>query len=240
MTIRDALVGRWKWGPESPRLLAAKVALERVLDANDAVRAQHAKIGSDPKLTAIGRQDAIRRYVIDKAAEEQYRAVRSVAEMRARVDRWRKELSPKAPDKSDVTAAVVRSEMRQMLRSMTPNARAAMLTSADVDPTLIQAVLEVPNSLSGITDRIRADVVKAAISRSYPKQLTEIEQCEDAIALVDAAARVMTDTTRAAMELPNDTVLADLVKGALGPRVATIDKTVETQFCPPSAPMAQI
>jgi hypothetical protein len=64
-----------------------------------------------------------------------------------------------------------------------------MVLAADADPVLLQAVLELPNYASGITDEARVLVTNHIVERNHPGVLAKIEEAESAVELLDAAAR---------------------------------------------------
>ena len=68
MLIEDALSSRWKWD-DVPSLQPAKPALSRALDAHTRFRAKAAELASDPNRTALGRQEALRKFVGENAHE---------------------------------------------------------------------------------------------------------------------------------------------------------------------------
>lgn len=224
-TISEVLAGRF---PEGVAAQPAKIALTRTLAVYDDFRAQHTKIADNKNLSPIGRQDAMRKYVSEKA-HELHRARKSVETMRQKLTERRAKLAPAAPDKADMSAAILRSEMRTMLRGMSTGQRMALLLSPNPDPMLLQAVLEAPDFASGMNPQTRELVTAAVIEKTHPGALAAIEQVEEAIEVVNAATRVAFDTVRAAAEFPNESTLVSFVEQSIG-ATGAIDADVDRSF----------
>jgi hypothetical protein len=91
--VQDVLLSRWRYD-DIPRLQPIKTAMLRVLDVEKDVRERHGGIAKDANLSALGRQDALRKFIADKTAAEMHRARRTVESMRANLDKWRARLTP--------------------------------------------------------------------------------------------------------------------------------------------------
>jgi hypothetical protein len=108
-------------------------------------------------------------------------------------------------------------EMRQMLRAIkNPGERLKLLLADDADPSMMEAALEAPNAMSGIDDQMRQLITTSVIERLHPGALAQIERAEEAIELVDVAARVAFNTARDAAEFPNDPTFASFVETSVG------------------------
>jgi CBS-domain-containing membrane protein len=122
---------RWR---NEKRFDPIKAAVERLFDnVYDATRAEHDRLARDANLSALGRQDALRKLVGTVVAPELHLARAQVAAIRKRLEAWRVKLQPSAADESDVAGAVMRSEIRSSLRNMPIGRRLELLLSEQAD-----------------------------------------------------------------------------------------------------------
>lgn len=212
-----------------PALAPARTEMERVFATMEEVRAQHAKIAKNDKLTEVGKRDAMRKFVGEHLAGKLRRAERAVAAMRTKVTEHRAALQPAAPDRNDVAAAVLRSEMRTLLRNLSPGERLQRLTGPNADPTLQAAVLEAPGFMSGTTEADRQMILNAVIERTHPGELARLEEFDEAIEHVNAAFGVALVEIRSTAEFPNERMLQDFVAEAV-PDTGRLDAEMNHQF----------
>jgi hypothetical protein len=227
-TLREIITERFGTNTDGWRG-PAKIELSRALDAEDAVRAEHAKINADPNLSALGRQDATRKFLTSAPAKQLVRAQRSVEAMKAKLAERRANLKPPAPDRTDASAAVLRSEMRTQLRGMKNGERMQLLLAPDADPTLVAAALEAPNFSTGITDQTRELLTNAVITKRYPGAIAEIEQAEDVVEMLTAAVQTTERTIYRAGDFPSEKAFGDFLTGAV-PTTAHIDAELNRNF----------
>jgi hypothetical protein len=208
----------------------AKLEAVRVLGLNDHIRAEHARISADDKLSALGKQDAIRQVVV-KLAPQLVRAKHTVDTLKAKIVERKAKLKPPAPDPTNAAAAVLRSELRAQVRAMKPGEKMQLLippSGADVDPTLVAAVLESPWS-AGIDDHTREQLTNAAIAKRYPTATADIAQAENTVEVLDAATLVTERAVYAAGDFPSEKVFSDFIAGAV-PDTARIDAELNRNF----------
>jgi hypothetical protein len=121
----------------------------------------------------------------------------------------------------------MRMEMRTFLRAMkNPGERLRLLLD---DPSMMEAVLEVPNAMSGIDDQVRDLITTNVIERNHPGALAALEKAEEAIELVDVAAQVTFNTGRDAAEFPNNAVFSKFVETSVG-ATGAIESDIDRQF----------
>src|SRR5439155_4343657 len=142
--------GRWA---DVPALQPALAAITRALDAHTRMKTKAAEVAKDTHRTPIGKKDVMQRFVSEHA-HEVLRIRKTVDTMRAKLTERRAKLMPPAPDPTNVASAVMKMGMLQMLREMkNPGERLKLLLAPDADPRFMEAVLEVPNVMSGINDQ---------------------------------------------------------------------------------------
>jgi len=229
--IRKVLTDRWPVKHDAlPWMAPAKSLLGQIVDAMEAIHARQAEIAKDNNLSPLGRQDAFRKFLGANTAPHLHFARKAIETMRVKLADERKRLLPASPDRSDLAGAVLRSEMRTMLRGQSPAKRSEMLLGVDADPLVISAALEAPNISSGINDETRAKLTNRAIERAHPGALRLIEEVEDAVSIVDTAYRMATNTAQKAAEFHNERVLGDFLAASLADRVAAIEDHVRSDF----------
>ncbi|MBN8963030.1 MAG: hypothetical protein J0H71_18000 [Rhizobiales bacterium] len=226
MQVEEVLLSRWKY--DAPELAPVKSALERVVKFHRTVREKHAEIANNPNLSSLGRKDAMRAFVADHA-HEFVRVRKAVESVQEKIAAQRAKLVPPAPDTADVAAAVLRSEMRTMLRAMKPAERAKFLLASDADPTMLAAVLEAPNVASGIEVDTRQRVFDRVVEATHPGEAARLDTAERAAELLRAAARVTFDTGSAAADFPDTATFSKAVDDAVGNTLA-LDADIDRQF----------
>lgn len=215
-TLEETLASRWKFDGIPGFSAPAKAALTKALDLNVALRAKHAQIAADDKLSPIGKQDAFRKHLAENA-HQLVRARKAVDALKAKTAQYLASVQPKAPDKTDFAAAVTRSDYRQMLREMPIGKRMSLLLAPDADPTMLQAVLESPvNELSGINQETRRLVTQNAVERENPGATARIEKIRDAIELAEVATGAAFGTALKTAEFPNQHVFDSFIDQAVG------------------------
>lgn len=234
-TLEETVLERAGFMSEVPALQPALAAITRALDVHTKMRTKAADVAKDTHRTPLGKQDVLRKFVGENA-HEVLRIRKTVDVMRTKLTERRAKLMPAKADPSNVASAVMRMEMRQMLRGIkNPGERLRLLLDNDADTSMLEAALEAPNAMSGITDQMRELITTSVIERNHPGALAQIEKAEEAIELVDVAARVAFNTARDAAEFPNDAVFSKFVETSVGATVA-LEADVERGF----AAMAEI
>jgi hypothetical protein len=94
--------------------------------------------------------------------------------------------------------------------------RLKLLLAPDADLSLLEAALETFDTMSGIDPQVRELITTNIIERRHPGALAAIERAEEAIELVDVAARVAFSTARDAAEFPNDSTFSKFVETSVG------------------------
>lgn len=216
MDIGTVIQGRAAKFEGVAELAPCMTVVSRALGVHDGIRERHAAVSQDAKLTTLGRQADLRQFIGDKLSAEIYRSERSVEFLGARLAAWRTRLGPQPVDKTNVAAAVLRSDARAMLREKGVSKSAALLLAEDADPVLIEAALEGPPALSGLTSQIHGQVLGAYIEKHHGPELRRIERAEAALEVADVATQVAATTARAAADFPDDRVFADFVSDSVG------------------------
>lgn len=140
---------------------------------------------------------------------------------RARSDLASKRAALSMPpiDRTDVIAADHRREARALLRSLPELDRTGLLMS-NPDPLLVAAALEAPDILSGINPRLRAGIGKAYAATHHAKELTELDDREEAIAATASMVEIAKAELRKASGLDDGGNAFENWFAGAGPRAA--------------------
>ncbi|MCK1553139.1 hypothetical protein IVB11_29895 [Bradyrhizobium sp. 177] len=218
-TLEDTLADRMKRFEHIGCLKHVRSAFDAAINTHLTVRSSAqdvaAKLAKDNRLTPIGRKDKMHEHV-SKEAHRVARAQKTFEQIKRRHVEELAAVQPKAPDKTDVAAAVARSDLRSMLRGMQMAKAAQLLIGPEADAILQAAVLELPNYASGINDEIRRIVTEQVIEREHPGALAELEQKAEAIELLGVAVHVLERTFREVAEFPNEKFLNDFIEKSVG------------------------
>jgi hypothetical protein len=226
-SMEDTIMERSGWMADVPALKPALAAITRALSAHEKITKKAVEVAKDPHRTALGKQDVLRKFVAEHA-HEVTRARKTVDIMRAKTVARKKNLMPPTPDPTNAASAVLRAEMRTMLRALKHGERMNLLLAPDADPLFLESVLETNNAMSGITDQVRDLVATSLIERRQPGAIAALEKIDEAIELVDVAAKVLFMTGTKAGDFPSDAVFLRFVEtsvGGTGALESDIDRT---------------
>lgn len=184
-TFKENILARHAGGPNS----VTYYVLAATADLRDAVANARAEIGRDTSLSDVGRQTAFRHWVSENAAPALYRARRTAAACQARIDAERKTLTWPMPDKSDLAGAILRSDLRAMLRNMPQ----ADQTIALADPMFRAAALEAPRIASGLSNENWDRLMDSEIERLHGPRRAELDRLEEDAKVLDMAQFMVTN-----------------------------------------------
>jgi hypothetical protein len=221
-SVRDVILGRWKFD-DVPRLKPIRAAIDSALNAHDAVREKHASITENQHLSPLGRLDDVRSFVSKSTAPAIHRGRKTAISTRDELAKWKDRLKPATPDFKNVSAAVLRSEMRTHLRGLSQSARAALLLTDNPDLTLVQAVLEAPGFSSGVSDDMRMRMLEIVVNRDHPEELAWIAETEEALELLDAATDMVLSAAKSVSEFPSEKFFSDFIEASAPAAPATAD-----------------
>jgi hypothetical protein len=215
MTIADALHQRWKASYDKlPIASAARPQLQRVLDAAETVRAKRAELAADSNLSDRGRATKLMEFAAT-AAPRIAKAKRVLETARETVERSRLALVPTVKDKNNVADAMLRAEIRAVLRTKAPGEIAAVLLNPNAGTDLILAVLEAPTLLVPIiAPEVRDRMVDAIVRRVAGPQVAALDETKEALDVLDAAVRSSLSTLQEAAAVSPHTFDAWMEKNA--------------------------
>jgi hypothetical protein len=124
------------------------------------------------------------------------KAKRALAAAQEAQAQQRNALLPTVKDKANVASAMLRQEARALLRGKSQAEAAALLFDPNADSILIEAVIEAPLALSGIS----ADM-KDKLQRTAGPMLIALAEQDEALSLLNAALRMSSETLREAVDI---------------------------------------
>jgi len=189
--ITRSLRGRWKpsWSG-SGSFSQLRIAFDESLNAVGKLCDEAASVTSLGKYSPDGLNDEIRRLAKGDAIPVLRRAARAVEKAQSATRAKRDTLALPAIDPADAAGGALRTEMRAWLRSL-PRAEAlATLLHDNVDQRLLQAALEVPPAMAGLTDDTRGHVVQRILEQQHGPELAHVNELDEAAELTNAAIGV--------------------------------------------------
>jgi hypothetical protein len=99
-------------------------------------------------------------------------------------------IKPASFDKSDLSGAMLRSELRTALRGMSLAEKAAILLGEKADPAFVDAALEGPGLLSGVDPQMFAQVREQRLENLFTQESLQVESLTDQIAEAEAALEI--------------------------------------------------
>lgn len=195
-TLKTALTGRWK--PEYAKhgiSVAVRKHFDSVLNLVDTLDAKRAAIEADRNLSDIGRAQKMREVAIAEAPVL-VKAQRGMETAQGLVRKQRLALTPTVKDKTDLAAAMLRQEVRSLLRSKEPGEALKIAMAPDADPIVAEAIFEAPTTLSNISQVHRDQLLSVIVERTAGPQLAALAEQDETIALLNAAIKGASEPLR--------------------------------------------
>jgi hypothetical protein len=179
---------RWRpaWS-DDPVLCGLKSEIGRTYDAVNAVCHQKRELAASGKYSAQGLTQEVRAIAKKVAVPGLLKTRDTVAAASSAIEQKRATLVLPKADPADGAGAVLRSEMRQWLRSLSRGEALAALIAADVDDRLILAFLETPTAMLGDLSEIQERVQDHVLEKKYGPQLKRLTDRQEAVDLTNAA-----------------------------------------------------
>lgn len=225
MTFRDTMISRHKGKPDA----VTRYLMEAVIDLQEAFASARASIRNDNTLSDAGRVQAVRRWLSENAAAQLYRVRRTVESCRARIDAERQKLLPPPPDKTDLAGAILRSDLRAILRGMSIGSQKATLLGKDADPIFRTAVLEAPRLASGVPDELRQHTIDAEVERLHPGRSAQLNDLAEDVALLETTAAVVVNGVIEGAGFGDHAAARDFIDDAVTAKMPALNEQVAIQ-----------
>ncbi len=187
MSLIDELNRRFRTGwLNDPELRKYHHAMTSAIDDAENLRTERVTHEKAGKLSAAGLTEVMRDYAVKKVipglAENRLKLERAAV----KVAEKRKALGIPKPDPKDAVGAILRSEARSLMRSMSQGQLAELLLK-NPDPISVAAAFENPMLLPNLTAELRQRVEHALVEASHPDALAAIADEKEAITLANQA-----------------------------------------------------
>lgn len=156
------------------------------------IRNQGEALRKEGKLTKAGISEKLREFARTETLPALNQASAMVKRMRDDVKSRRAALGLKPVDKTDLVAAMLRSEVRAWIKGMDQSGKAAVLFDDSMPDIVIQAVFELPPQMIGATPQFLADVQKRIVERDFGPTLAVLDEIEEAATVLDVAVNFAT------------------------------------------------
>lgn len=185
---------RSRWAPEwtgRTDLVRLHAAFNEAVHYIEAVPEYRADLAKPGDLSAKGLNQAMRNKAAEKIVPALRRASWEAEKAANAIKAERRKLAVPASDKSDLAGALLRQEVRSFLRAANQGDRIKLIMS---DPVFLQAAMEGPAALSGLTDELRADLESRMIDRAHGAAVDAMESVMEAVNVTQAAVEVASST----------------------------------------------
>ncbi|MER8923429.1 hypothetical protein [Mesorhizobium sp. M0802] len=185
----ETLESRWRpeWSDRSD-LSRLKAAFNKALYFVDTVPKSRSQLAGPGTLSDKGLREAVRAHAAEKVVPDLRRAM---WETERTANGLKNELSrlavPRQHDKTDVAGAMLRGEIRSMLRGMENGERIGLIMS---DPTYLTAAFEGPAALSGLSEDLRTELERRMIEQAHGPATEAINSAKEAVELTQAAVEM--------------------------------------------------
>ena len=203
MRVGNHYVGAWRWdGQEEPAFGRLRQTYDNLLKAVAGLKEKQAEISKSENLTPKGQALELRKWATAQALVPIAQAERvSLPVARRDVETRRRNLTTDTVDKTDVASAVLRQEIRAHIRSMNADERLRFLKKPE--EIVAQAVIEAPAYLTGVSKRMRSDIIEAAIEAAHPGELAAIKELEKALETTERALNAVGSELKIALSVTN-------------------------------------
>lgn len=215
-----------RWLPNYERrggLLPVHQTFHRLLAACDELKGESAKLSNNAHLSESGRTEAARTFVATNTVPTLVRAKVAVERAEHRLADSRTALLPHASAPTEVSGAIRRSEIRGMLADLEPAKRIAILFDPAADNRLIEAVVEMPVVLSGLTGEQHSRLLESYVARTHPAESARLDEEAGALQVAKAAIRIAHDGIRDAVNMQPRAYDDWLAKASAGVKDESVD-----------------
>lgn len=199
MSKTETLKTRWR--PEFnslPTASTVRKALHQVCESVEMLGGKRTTIATDPRLSEAAKAEDLRSYAASEARTVA-KAQRAYSKAVEKLTERKLAMTPSVGDKTNIAAALLRGELRALMRTKSPGDQARILFDRYADPTLLEAVFEAPCELSGIDPDMRGKVLDAIVERHPGSATLGLEG--EALAVLDAAIRMAEGDLQSAAQL---------------------------------------
>lgn len=197
MQLVDQLLTCVKDNTNAPGLRDAVLSAGGV---SEAFKLHAINIRNDQTLSPIGRTSAIQDAIRSQYSPAFQKAIGPLGTGGATLLDMKAKFIIAPSDPSNIVAAMMASEVRQMVRAMDPIARLSFALGA-TDERIADAILTAPATLSGLDDHSFDQVSETVLKRRFGPQMAAVDALQDALDAAKAATDVLMNDMRVASGL---------------------------------------
>ncbi|RVD54540.1 MULTISPECIES: hypothetical protein [unclassified Mesorhizobium] len=203
MQRTEALKSRWlpEWSRRSD-LVRLSASFFKALDVIDLMPKTRSDMGQPGNLSEKGLNESVRAFAAEKVIPDLRRAMWTAEKTANGIKNDLSKLAiPRQHDKTDVAGAMLRAEIRTMLRGMDQGERLGLIME---DPAFLAAAFEGPAALSGLTEDLRNETERRLIEQNHAPAMEAMNSAREAVDLTQAAIEMAVGAVKAAGAFGND------------------------------------
>jgi hypothetical protein len=166
----------------------------------DKLDAKKAELANSAEFTPVGIQKGAVDYAFREIVPQFQKGRLAIQRAKQEVAARRAKLVPPAVDKTDAAGALRRQEVRALVRGMDNKSRDNFLKQnggfTGLDPEIRAALIEMPASMSGISESFRGELLNQAMQSAYGPELDQIAELERAIEITASAVGESSEAIR--------------------------------------------
>ena len=172
--------------------------ISNALTSFDALRAKRNEVTGDRDLTSEGQAKRVRDYISKEVGQKLGKATRTVQRLRKSLANERAAaISKETGGELDPVALAICGALRNLSQ-----AEIARLTfGPDADRRVVQAVLNAPPLLTGVSVEVRGQIEADFISRHAADDMAKIADCDEALEAAETCVSVLKTETVEALDM---------------------------------------
>ncbi len=187
--MEQAIRARWKerWSTTDARFSMTAGCMNSALDASAKLKTKSSGLRESGKFSAAGLAAELEQFASAETAPAYRKAGHILTRVRNEIASRRKGLTIPAADPTDLAAALFRQEARAWMRSMPMPKALQHLFRENADGRLIQAALEAPAEMSGLTAEVQSTLADHVLSERCAGELNQLDELSEAVEVANAA-----------------------------------------------------
>jgi len=149
---------------------AIEPQLQKAIKTGEALANKKAELAKDPRLSDVGRTEQLRE-IAALHAPTLGKAARALDKARAANQKKLAALAPVIEDPDNVAKAIVKMEIRSVMRSKTPAEVMALASAENAHRWVIESIIEAPQLLHGLPAEHVEQLRKAVVERTRGPEL---------------------------------------------------------------------
>jgi hypothetical protein len=195
-TLSETLKTRWLPTFDGHSAVIRK-HFDQALGVVETLGAKRAELSTDKNLSDVGRAQKLNEFAKAEAARVA-KASRTLDTARKTISEKRAALVPSVRDKTDVAAALLRREQRDILRTMDSPGMMKILTDANTPMSMLEAIFEAPHLVPAIPPDVKERLVNDLLERIAPAAVASLREQDSALELLETSIQAGSHALREA------------------------------------------